>query len=94
MWGLPRLPRPPRRVHRRRHLDQTTYLEQTLSGPARTRWLSDERLSAYRALQERLTSGFDDDDVLALGLPDDADLDGALQLIRDGLRELAAVHVS
>jgi 7-cyano-7-deazaguanine synthase in queuosine biosynthesis len=74
--------------------DHTAYLEQTLSAPTRTHWLSDERLSAYRALQERLTAGFDDDDVLALGLPDDADLDGALQLIRDGLRELAAVHVS
>lgn len=74
--------------------DQTVYLEQTLSGPARAHWLSDERLSAYRALQERLAAGFDDDDVLGLGLPDDADLDGALQLIKDGLHELAAVRVS
>lgn len=74
--------------------DQTAYMEQTLSGPARMHWLSDERLSAYRALQERLAAGFDDDDVLALGLPDDADLDGALQLIKDGLNELAAVRVA
>jgi hypothetical protein len=74
--------------------DQTAYLEQTLSGTERARWLSEERLSAYRTLQERLTIGFDDDDVLGLGLPDDADLDGALQLIEDGLHELAAVQVS
>jgi hypothetical protein len=74
--------------------DQTAYLEQTLSGTERARWLSDERLSTYRALQERLATGFDDDDVLGLGLPDDADLDGALRLIEDGLQELAAVQVS
>lgn len=74
--------------------DQTAYLEETLSGAARTRWLSDERRSTYRALQERLAAGFDDDDVLGLGLPDDADLDGALQLIKDGLHELAAVRIA
>lgn len=74
--------------------DQTPYLELALTGPERAHWLSDERLSAYRALQERLAAGFDDDDVLGLGLPDDADLDGALRLIQDGLHELSAVQVS
>ena len=74
--------------------DQTPYLELALTGPRRAHWLSDERLSAYRALQERLAAGFDDDDVLGLGLPDDADLDAALRLIKDGLHELSAVQVS
>src|SRR5262249_52791949 len=74
--------------------DQTPYVEQTLTGPQRAHWLSDERLSAYRALQERLAEGFDDDDVLGLGLPDDADLDAVLRLIKDGLNELSAVQVS
>ena len=74
--------------------EHTPYLAQTLTGPQRAHWLSDKRLSAYRALQERLAAGFDDDDVLGLGLPDDADLDAALRVIRDGLRELSAVRVS
>ena len=44
--------------------------------------------SRYRA-----EIGFSDDDVLALGLPDESDLDDALRLANEGLGELAAVAV-
>ena len=63
--------------------------------PARRRraWLSPKRRSTYQALQDRLEAGFSEDDVLDIGLPDDADLDAALRLLQVGLAELAQVQI-
>jgi hypothetical protein len=73
--------------------DQTEYLEQVLPALQRAEWLTPRRRSTYQALQDRLEIGFIEDDVLDLGLPDDADLDGALGLLQRGLGELGAVAV-
>jgi len=45
-------------------------------------------LVTVNAVRACLEAGFNEDDVLQLGLPDDADLDGALALMRRGLAEL------
>ncbi len=73
--------------------DQTEYLEQVLPTARRAKWLTPRRRATYQALQDRLELGFTEDDVLDLGLPDDADLDSALGLLRRGLAELGAVSV-
>ena len=73
--------------------DSTPYADQEIAQSRRKEYLSPKRLATYRALQYRLEVGFDEEDVLDLGLPDDADLDGALDLIRRGLAELAAVKI-
>jgi 7-cyano-7-deazaguanine synthase in queuosine biosynthesis len=73
--------------------DDTEYVERTLSGAARRAWLTPKRRSVYQALQDRLDVGFEEDDVLDLGLPDDFDLDDAIRLLREGLDELAQVHI-
>jgi hypothetical protein len=73
--------------------DGTVYIEEGLSGHQRDRYLSARRLAIYRALQDRIEIGFEEEDVLDLGLPDDYDLDGALGLIRRGLKELEAVKI-
>jgi 7-cyano-7-deazaguanine synthase in queuosine biosynthesis len=73
--------------------DDTDYIERALTGAARRKWLTPKRRSVYQALQDRLDVGFEEDDVLDLGLPDDFDLDDGLRLLRDGLDELAQVHI-
>jgi 7-cyano-7-deazaguanine synthase in queuosine biosynthesis len=73
--------------------DDTEYIERTLTGAERRAWLSPKRRSVYQALQDRLEVGFEEEDILDLGLPNDFDLDGALQLLRDGLDELAQVQI-
>jgi 7-cyano-7-deazaguanine synthase in queuosine biosynthesis len=74
--------------------DDTAYIERMLTGAARRAWLTPKRHSVYQALQDRLEVGFEEEDILDLGLPDDYDLDAALQLLRDGLNELAQVRIS
>jgi hypothetical protein len=73
--------------------DRTTYIEEQLSAARRKEWLSPARRATYSALQDRLRIGFGEEDVLDLGLPDDADLDAALALMRKGLDELGAVEI-
>ncbi len=73
--------------------DRTSYVEEQLSGQVRDKYLSGRRMAIYRALQDRIEVGFDEEDILDLGLPDDYDLDGALGLIRRGLKELEAVKI-
>lgn len=73
--------------------DCTSYADQKVAKSRRKRYLSPKRMASYRALQYRLEVGFGEEDVLDLGLPDDADLDGALDLIQRGLAELAAVKI-
>lgn len=74
--------------------DDTKYLERVLPASDRKAWLTPKRRSTYQALQDRLDVGFEDADVLDIGLPDDADLDAALQLLRDGLSELEQVTIA
>lgn len=73
--------------------DSTFYADQKVAKSRRKGYLSPKRMATYRALQYRLEVGFGEEDVLDLGLPDDADLDGALALIQRGLAELAAVKI-
>lgn len=73
--------------------DDTEYLERILPAAERRAWLTPRRLSTHQALQERLESGIDENDVLDIGLPDDADLDAALRLLRVGLSELEQVSI-
>ena len=74
-------------------LDQTEYLEQILPAAQRATWLTPRRRSTYQALPDRRELGCTEDDGRDLGLPDDADLDSALDLLQRGLAELAAVMV-
>lgn len=75
--------------------DDTQYIEQALrSDPQRRgRWLSPKRREIYESVRYRAEVGFTEDDVIALGLPDESDLDDALRLANEGLTELAAVTV-
>jgi hypothetical protein len=73
--------------------DNTEYLERVLPTRRRTAWLTPKRRSTYQALQDRLEVGFSEDDVLDIGLPDDADLDAAFRLLKAGLAELEQVNV-
>jgi hypothetical protein len=73
--------------------DKTEYLERVLPKRRRTAWLTPKRRSTYQALQDRLEVGFSEEDVLDIGLPNDADLDAAVQLLEAGLAELEEVHV-
>ncbi|MDP8929754.1 MAG: hypothetical protein M3O70_14585 [Actinomycetota bacterium] len=74
--------------------DDTEYVERVLPATARAAWLSPKRRSTYQALQDRLEIGFTEEDVLDIGLPDDADLDAALRLLRAGLSELEHVQIA
>ncbi|CAN5717008.1 hypothetical protein BH18ACT13_BH18ACT13_08120 [soil metagenome] len=74
--------------------DKTAYLERVLPTKRRAAWLTPKRRSTYQALQNRLEVGFSEDDVLDIGLPNDADLDTAFRLLEAGLAELEQVHVS
>ena len=73
--------------------DSTLYADQKVAKSRRKRYLSPKRMATYSALQYRLEVGFGEEDVLDLGLPDDANLDGALDLIQRGLTELATVKI-
>jgi hypothetical protein len=73
--------------------DNTEYLERVLPTGRRTAWLTPKRRSTYQALQDRLEVGFSEEDVLDIGLPDDADLDAAFRLLKAGLAELEEVNV-
>jgi hypothetical protein len=73
--------------------DNTEYLERVLSSRRRTAWLTPKRRSTYQALHDRLEVGFSEEDVLDIGLPNDADLDAALRLLEAGLAELEQVDI-
>lgn len=75
--------------------DDTVYLERALETAQREAWLSQGGRRSHRASVEyRVEAGFDEDDILDLALPDDYDLDGALDLARRGLDEVAAINIS
>jgi hypothetical protein len=75
--------------------DDTRYAVEELSTTRRKKWLKEypDRLVTVNAVRARLETGFDDEDVLQLGLPDDADLDGALDLMQRGLAELGMLDL-
>lgn len=73
--------------------DNTEYLERVLPARRRRAWLTPKRRSTYQALQDRLEVRFSEDDVLDIGLPNDANLDAAFRLLEAGLVELEHVHV-
>ena len=74
--------------------DRTLYKESAMSGNERSTWLSPARRETYEALQYRVRSGFDIDDILDLGLPDRWEPDEALAVAERGLAELAAVKIA
>jgi len=73
--------------------DGTRYADQVVAKSDRKKYLSPKRMATFRAIQHRLEIGFNEEDVLNLGLPNDADLDSALDLIQRGLAELATVKI-
>lgn len=75
--------------------DATRYAVHELSAARRKAWLKKfpDRMVTVNAVRTRLEIGFDEDDVLQLGLPDDADLDGALDLMQRGLAELGMLDL-
>ena len=75
--------------------DGARYAVEELSTARRKAWLRKypDRLVTVNAVRTRLEAGFDEEDVLQLGLPDDADLDGALALMRRGLAELGMLDL-
>ena len=76
--------------------DQSTYIELATRGDAaaRTRWLTAKRLADYETVRYAVARGFDERDILSLGLPPGYDLGGALGLARRGLAELSALHIA
>ena len=75
--------------------DDTRYAIEELSTTRRKKWLKEypDRLVTVNAVRARLETGYDDEDVLQLGLSDDADLDGALDLMQRGLAELGMLDL-
>lgn len=75
--------------------DETRYAVNELSAVRRKAWLHQypDRLVTVNAVRTRLETGFDEEDVLQLGLPDHADLDEALALMQRGLAELGMLDL-
>jgi 7-cyano-7-deazaguanine synthase in queuosine biosynthesis len=74
--------------------DGTTYLERALGTIERDTWLAQGQRRSHRASVEyRVAAGFEEDDIYDLALPDDYDLDAALDLAQRGLLEVAAIKI-
>ena len=74
--------------------DRTTYLATSLPQPDLDRFLKSRGRSEIETMRYAVGRQFGPADVLALNLPDDYDLEGALDLVRRGFRELAAILLS
>ncbi len=75
--------------------DRTVYKERALKADGRrAAWLTPRRLTTYEALRYRAEIGYREEDILDLGLPDEADIDAAVELANAGLAEVAAVEIS
>jgi 7-cyano-7-deazaguanine synthase in queuosine biosynthesis len=72
--------------------DQTTYVDQALKGTKRSDYLEHQG-ETYWALQNAITRGIDEEDVLESDLPDRIQIADAVDLGRRGLKELAAVRI-
>ena len=74
--------------------DRTIYKERALEDDGRRGvWLSPARRTTYESLRYRIEIGYSEEDILDLGLPDDADIDAALDIANAGLAELAQVEI-
>jgi hypothetical protein len=74
--------------------DRTIYKERALEADGRRDdWLSPGKRTTYESLRYRIEIGYTEEDILDLGLPDDADIDGAVKLANAGLAELARVEI-
>lgn len=71
--------------------DDTVYLESALPDDRRDRWLGARRARTLSAVRYRIAAGYEITDLLALGLPDDDNLDLALEIARTGMDELRSV---
>lgn len=73
--------------------DRTTYLEEMFASETgeRTKFLAADRSEDLRAVRSAVSRGAQLGDVLALGLPSTHSVNAALDLIRRGLAELAAL---
>ena len=73
--------------------DRTTYLVTHLEARERDRFLTSMGRAQVEAMRYAVSRELGPADVLALNLPDGYDLEGALNLVRRGFRELAAVDL-
>lgn len=74
--------------------DRTVYKERALEADGlRDKWLTPGKRTTYESLRYRIELGYTEEDILDLGLPDDADIDGAFKLANAGLAELARVEI-
>lgn len=72
--------------------DTTAYIEQKLRGdPGRDARLGRAWRATYESARARIERGVSIADILALGLPDDYDLDEALRVAQAGVKELAMI---
>jgi 7-cyano-7-deazaguanine synthase in queuosine biosynthesis len=72
--------------------DRTLYIEEDLRGDSRRQdFASGTRMKTVQATRYRLRRGYDERDILSLGLPDRIPVRAAVQLVNDGLRELGPV---
>jgi hypothetical protein len=74
--------------------DPTTYIEQELRGdPGRDARMGHAWRTTYESVRARVERGVSIADILALGLPDDYDLDMALRIAQTGVAELGLVRI-
>ena len=74
--------------------DRTTYLATSLPQPGLDRFLRTRGRSEIETMRYAVGRQFGPADVLALNLPDDYELEDALDLVRRGFRELEAILLS
>lgn len=74
--------------------DTTVYIEQELRGdPGRAARMGRAWRSTYESVRARAERGVSAADVLALGLPDDYDVEAALRVTQTGVAELALLRL-
>jgi hypothetical protein len=73
--------------------DRTTYLVDDLTNDERRRFLTPVVRAHIESARYAVNRSFGPADVLAMDLPTDHDLDAALDLVRRGFSEFAAVEL-
>jgi 7-cyano-7-deazaguanine synthase in queuosine biosynthesis len=73
--------------------DQTPYIDEVLSGAARTAYLSSNQRRLYETVRYAASKGFAPGDIIELGLPQRIATRNALALAQRGLDELAQVKI-
>jgi hypothetical protein len=74
--------------------DQTVYIEEELRGrPERDERLGRDWRATYESVRARVARGVEVADIIALGLPEDYDLEEALRVAQTGVAELDLVRI-